>query len=1522
MRTPAEYQAAWDRARAEYAKTGRRPQPQTQQRRAVRMAEVPVAVKAAARNALASDVWPAEVSVTLRRLAHQEKVSAAVVRRTLEHCASLPELSAWAHLAAAGLPASATSSNVKSAPSDVADGIMICLRPDDATAARLAITDGTPAADLHVTLAYLGKVGEDGNDQARYEDVEQVVRQYAQIAAPLSGEVAGIGEFTASGTENGGVPLIALVDVPGLNGWREALMRNLARLDVPVAENHGYTPHMTLGYDMPVSDVPESVPGTALAFDAVWLVWGAEWLRYPLDGDFTGLLSETGAEEKAAGVRRVRTVEGSRLYDLPIGAIIVRDPSKPAPVIDPRALPAPYVDPAGKQPTPADKTGDTEKAKALVKSVEQRIAEGVDPKEAATAYKKELHATRLRIQRARRKQEELAAKAAAEDQTLDAGHTTKDVSSDDIFLAAGTGELLDFMSKPGEKAKALYGAAAFNDWVGEPATAEGNYTNEQIDKFIAGKGPGFVPKGTLFYDALQHDTELDEYLPVMNVRVGGPTIESSHEIKTGWAVRRSGITYVIESADAADDGTPSADVKTRLANTISMYQKVLSGIPEDKRGLQRGVALLAAPNPLDAFWAQKYGIDNFQSFATGGYGGTHFWNGNDPSPTTVAHEFGHNLDTATTGGISTSTGPVLEGQPMSWSSAADVDMLTSDYFAAKIDADPGWFTATRVAPGTHPITFGKKGVSDYGNAHVNEDFAESVRLYLKDRREGKLGFLKPTAGQSTGTNIRFADVWPERSRILDAAFGTKTEYATAFNTQQRDALRRKFEANDPGDSIYAQQLGHDFGLSESDVTDVFVSFKQEKYKKIQYDALLNDTETAMQMGILPGSAGTDAEKAVLLVDFGGGENKLLTDADHVAIFDAAAEKYAAWKAANDQMKLDILEKHLAAAKADPGAYVGALGFHNAGFYADAAQLSGAEQADLAAQVKDAAVGFAFASVQKFVPFALGTGVDEPDDDKLLASITDVYASNGLLKQFGVSDEQIAFHAHQSFNEIKAEKQADAADAVAEEAAASAEKMSLEAAQAQAALMDINDLPKELGQKIRKRKAFVKYKAKQSQKVTTTAAEFWKEESPSGPLTFNVGGDHPTEYFITKLNDAYAGKTVTMKPAPGVMKPASLPKSAFVVDHFEAGQYGSGSPIFFAVYTADAAGTQYRVPMNRIGSITTDGPGLSEADAQKLADEYEAKAVTEALVAQLLGNDVTVTGGAVEANDPGKLRLFKEATRRKGNVWLKQAGVNPDDAAASHTIPGIKLSYHASERAKQNLAANIATRLDTPEVWEIFREFSKSYGIGSGHTGGRSKSELKPYDEYSTGERLALLYGEVAYRVRRWAGTSGDSAVGPLMMQKAAQEEFGLDSDYKARLVHSDSAYDQKNKDKIIEGVEKVYAERTGVWFRTLLRAMYDNTQASFKEAGITHVSLYRGMGIPKDQTWPIGDVVERVRLQPINSWSSSKKTANAFKKGYGRLLVTEVPVERIVGSARTGFGCLNESEFVVMDTPGPVRIDG
>ncbi len=148
-----------------------------------------------------------------------------------------------------------------------------------AAAADLAVPGGEPAADLHVTLAYLGK----SIPRGKLRLVERAVKLAAMGARPLPGTLGGSGIFPA-GESSGGKDVAWLgVDVPGLAELRQALVEGLAHAGFAADVTHGWTPHVTLRYLDAGEDHPAPrAPRTPVVFRRLGLWVGGRRVAIPL----------------------------------------------------------------------------------------------------------------------------------------------------------------------------------------------------------------------------------------------------------------------------------------------------------------------------------------------------------------------------------------------------------------------------------------------------------------------------------------------------------------------------------------------------------------------------------------------------------------------------------------------------------------------------------------------------------------------------------------------------------------------------------------------------------------------------------------------------------------------------------------------------------------------------------------------------------------------------------------------------------------------------------------------------------------------------------------------------------------------------------------------------------------------------------------------------------------------------------------------------------------------------------------
>lgn len=175
-----------------------------------------------------------------------------------------------------------TGSGEGDAPEEfVNSGAMIALSPDPATIQRLSLGPdlGLEDDDLHLTLRYLGNVGE--ADPAMREQAIAAATELASGIDPIETEAFAAALFDPTGDEPAVVMLIDSDDVRALEA---SIDPNLA-----AAESHTFNPHLTLEY-------PDSASfGDAfqraiervgpIRFDRVRVAWGDENQYFPLGGE-------------------------------------------------------------------------------------------------------------------------------------------------------------------------------------------------------------------------------------------------------------------------------------------------------------------------------------------------------------------------------------------------------------------------------------------------------------------------------------------------------------------------------------------------------------------------------------------------------------------------------------------------------------------------------------------------------------------------------------------------------------------------------------------------------------------------------------------------------------------------------------------------------------------------------------------------------------------------------------------------------------------------------------------------------------------------------------------------------------------------------------------------------------------------------------------------------------------------------------------------------------------------------------
>jgi len=193
------------------------------------------------------------------------------------------------------------------------------------------------------------------------------------------------------------------------------------------------------------------------------------------------------------------------------------------------------------------------------------------------------------------------------------------------------------------------------------------------------------------------------------------------------------------------------------------------------------------------------------------------------------------------------------------------------------------------------------------------------------------------------------------------------------------------------------------------------------------------------------------------------------------------------------------------------------------------------------------------------------------------------------------------------------------------------------------------------------------------------------------------------------------------------------------------------------------------------------------------------------------------------------------------------------------------------------------------------------------------------------DRARLIHGDVNSVIKQWSKSSDGEDMRSLALQQDTSKEFGVPmTDHLKTKIRTTQVLTAG-----MTGTEPLL--ETGRQ-RRLLRAMYNATQESLKQAGFEpgdKIRLQRGVNLPADVTadWGVDSVV-KIQSNPLSSWTADTSTeiasrfarysANYKKPGY--ILEMEVPVSAIFSTARTGFGCLTEAEYVVLGGEHEARV--
>lgn len=182
-------------------------------------------------------------------------------------------------------------------------GVMVALYPDDAAAQAIAsLPDVTEAReDLHLTLVFLGDSTDTPLATNKQRLIEAIQQWAVEHGKPLKGQINGVGRFF--NTESDGTNAVYVSpDVPGLPEVRQSLCEAIEHAGFDYAQNHGFTPHLTVAYVPKDAPTPNIRVETPVVFSAVTLAWGDEHLVFPMGMEAESALRMKDSKSDAAAL--------------------------------------------------------------------------------------------------------------------------------------------------------------------------------------------------------------------------------------------------------------------------------------------------------------------------------------------------------------------------------------------------------------------------------------------------------------------------------------------------------------------------------------------------------------------------------------------------------------------------------------------------------------------------------------------------------------------------------------------------------------------------------------------------------------------------------------------------------------------------------------------------------------------------------------------------------------------------------------------------------------------------------------------------------------------------------------------------------------------------------------------------------------------------------------------------------------------------------------------------------------------
>lgn len=346
---------------------------------------------------------------------------------------------------------------------------------------------------------------------------------------------------------------------------------------------------------------------------------------------------------------------------------------------------------------------------------------------------------------------------------------------------------------------------------------------------------------------------------------------------------------------------------------------------------------------------------------------------------------------------------------------------------------------------------------------------------------------------------------------------------------------------------------------------------------------------------------------------------------------------------------------------------------------------------------------------------------------------------------------------------------------------------------------------------------------------------------------------------------------------------------------------------------------------RMDSYTKAAESLSnEKLIEKVWEEHDNKAALSVLVPEMHKRMKEVQPTKVTNSKPREwMDDFEQTAAANLPAWksyLEGTITTPIVTKTSQGMPGVSHEQNwdsIRSEMKSFVVERIGVRLESREGGPRQEDYERL--LNDLRNNGARVNKMQETTERSV----------VAAVVDNWAASSGDSNAAAAAMQIAVDKEFGLQKgdDIGGMETHTYS-----------HGLEIYRKHETAM--RAVVQAIYSQTQEDLQKAQITHLPLYRGIGLGRGAIGTRGKqydeaafhlagvkankaneevtgswiVDESIESNPLSSYSLDPLMAAAFAGSTDdkAMMMTKVPREHVFCTFASGMGCMSESEVVVI----------